>query len=89
MVNINQERLTPCKCSDPKMALGKPNRLLKIINSGLKVMLIFPWKFFLYNAINWPSIKIRTLIRHVLKNPVQIHNDVIKFLVQSKSAKGQ
>ena len=42
MVNINQERLTPCKYSDPKMALGKPNRLLKIINSGLEVMLIFP-----------------------------------------------
>ena len=42
MVNINQERLIPCKYSDPKMALGKPNRLLKIINSGLKVMLIFP-----------------------------------------------
>ena len=52
MINIKQERLTPCKCSDPKMALGKPNRLLKIINSGLEVMLIFPRNVFLYKAIN-------------------------------------
>ena len=34
MINIKQVRLTSGQCSEPKLALGDPNRWLKMIDSA-------------------------------------------------------